>query len=146
MKTLVLFDSNLGNTKKIAETIAGELGNGAEVKSIADFDKQQLNSIDFLIVGSPIIGWKPTEKMRGFLNGFKVGELNGKKATTFDTRVKLFIHGDAKEKLAKKLESLGAEIFTESQAFYVKGKQASLLEGEIERAKEWAQVIKSKIV
>jgi flavodoxin len=79
MKTLVLFDSNLGNTKKIAETIAGELGNSAEVKSIADFDKQQLNGIDFLIVGSPIIGWKPTEKMQGFLNGFKVGELNGKK-------------------------------------------------------------------
>jgi len=60
--------------------------------------------------------------------------------------VKLFIHGDAKEKLAKKLQSLGSEIFTESQAFYVKGKQASLLEGEIERAIDWAQVIKSKII
>jgi flavodoxin len=145
MKTLVLFDSNLGNTKKIAETIAGELGNNTEVKSIDGLDKQQWQGVDFLIVGSPIIGWKPTERMQGFLNGLKVGELNGIKATTFDTRVKLFIHGDAKEKLAKKLQSLGAEIFTESQAFYVKGKQAYLLEGEIERAKEWAKTIKTKL-
>jgi len=70
--------------------------------------------------------------------------LTGVKATTFDTRVKLFIHGDAKEKMAKMLQQAGAAIFTEPEKFYVAGQKGPLLPGEMKRARAWAELIKKQ--
>ena len=64
--------------------------------------------------------------------------LKGIKAATFDTRVKIFIHGDAAKKISQKLKEAGAEIITEPLAFYVRGKEGPLFEGEKEKAMEWA--------
>lgn len=141
MKSLVIYDSNFGNTKKIAEVVADELGCAA-VK-ITDIDPSDLTSYDLLVVGTPIIGWMPTEHMQAFLAKLKTGELSGVKATTFDTRVKLFIHGDAMNKLANGLKKLDAEIITIPMAFFVAGKKDEpyLLDGEIEKARDWAAEI-----
>ena len=95
MKALVIYDSNLGNTKLIAETIAAGLGEGTCSLSVVNVKADDLMGVGLLVVGSPIVGWKPTERMQQFLAGLKPGQLTGIKATTFDTRVKLFIHGDA---------------------------------------------------
>lgn len=143
MKILIIFDSNFGNTKKIAEVIASELN--ARAVSVSDFNEKDLERINLLIVGSPINGWRPTEKINKFLNGFSKNQLKGVRAASFDTRVKLFIHGDAAKKISKKLKDAGAEIIVEPQAFYVKGKEGPLLAGEIERVKNWAREIKSKL-
>ncbi|MDD5551746.1 MAG: flavodoxin family protein [Candidatus Pacebacteria bacterium] len=145
MKTLVIFDSNFGNTKKIAEVIANEMGENAKVVSVADFDIEDLEGTNLLIVGSPINGFRPTEKINKFLANLAKNQLKGIKAASFDTRVKLFIHGDAAKKISKKLKDAGAEIIVEPQAFYVKGKEGPLLAGEIEKAKNWAREIKSKL-
>lgn len=142
MKSLVIYDSNQGNTQKIAEEIGAKLN--AQVINIAQFAKDNRKDVDLLIVGSPIIGWKPTEKMEAFLASLDKNSLKGIKATAFDTRVKLFIHGDAKEKIAKALKNLGAEIFTPSMPFYVLGKDGPLLDGEIEKAQKWAEEIADK--
>ena len=66
------------------------------------------------------------------------------KAAAFDTRVKLFIHGDAAGKISKALAGAGAQMVTEPQAFHVKGKEGPLFEGEIESARAWAEMIKKK--
>jgi flavodoxin len=95
--------------------------------------------VELLIVGSPIIGWKPTVRMQEFLAGLAPGQLKGIKVTTFDTRVKLFIHGDAAKEMAKRLRKLGAGIAAEPMPFYVKGKEGPLFEGEVEKAREWAK-------
>jgi pentose-5-phosphate-3-epimerase len=76
-----------------------------------------------------------------FLNSLNENELKGVKATSFDTRVKLFIHGDAKEKIAKQLERAGANIVVSPRAFYVAGSKGPLLEGELEKAKNWSKEI-----
>ena len=140
MKISVIFDSNFGNTKKIAETIANELATKAV--SVSDFDKKELEDISLLIVGSPINAWRPTEKINRFLDRISKNKLEGVKAASFDTRVKIFFHGDAAKKIAKKLEKAGAKIIIEPEAFFVKGKEGPLLKGEIEKAKEWAKKIK----
>jgi flavodoxin len=137
MKTLIIFDSNFGNTKKIAEIIAEKLGKDAEIKIVSDFKRGHLEGVDFLIVGSPIIGWRPTEKIMRFLGSLDEGCLNGMKSTAFDTRVKLFIHGDAMNKINKKLKDVGADVI-EPRAFYVSGKEGPLLSGETEKAMKWA--------
>src|SRR5680860_98827 len=142
MKALVVFDSNLGNTKKIAETIAKELGSDAKAVSVSDYNVKDLEGIELIIAGSPIIGWKPTEKMDRFLSSLSKDQLKGIKATSFDTRVKLFIHGDAMGKIADKLKNAGAEITIKPQAFFVHGKDTTILfDGEIEKAAQWAKTI-----
>lgn len=145
MKSLVIYDSNCGNTQKVAEVIADGLG--AKAINISSISPSELKIFNLLVVGTPIIGWKPTVGMQEFLSKLQSGQLSGIKATTFDTRVKLFIHGDAMGKVAKSLKFAGADIFTDPTPFYVAGSQAKpyLLNGEIEKAKEWARDIKAKL-
>lgn len=142
MKALVIFDTNFGNTKMIAETIAKELGNDTKAISVSDFNIKDLEGIELFVVGSPIIGWRPSERMGKFLDSLTKDQLKGIKATAFDTRVKLFIHGDAAGKISKKLDEAGAEIIAKPMAFFVKGKEGPLLDGEIEKAIQWAKRLK----
>lgn len=142
MKSLVIYYSHFGNTRVIAERIARQLGEDSRAISIDSFDMSYLKGVKLLVVGSPILGWMPYEKIQTFLNSLKPGELKGVKAVSFDTRVKLFIHGDAASKISKKLEEAGAEIIIQPQAFYVKGQSGPLFPGEIEKAKAWADMIK----
>jgi flavodoxin len=142
METIVLYDSNFGNTKLIAEIVAHELGKDAKAVFISDFNKKDLARIKLLIAGSPINGWKPSPRMGTFLDNLENDELQGIKAASFDTRIDLFIHGDATKKISAKLQAAGAKIISEPQAFFVKGKEGPLSDGELERAREWAKTIK----
>ena len=144
MRALVLYDSYFGNTKTIAEAISIELGENVSTTAITDFQEIALANIDLLVVGSPIIGWKPSEKIAGFLEKLHKDQLQGVKAAAFDTRVKLFIHGDAASKISAALKNAGAAIISPPHAFYVQGKEGPLLNGEVERAKEWAKSIRMK--
>ena len=142
MKTLVIFDSNFGNTQKITEAIAKEFETQALPVSKVSID--ELVGLNLVIVGSPINAWRPSERMGKFLASLNKGQLKGIKAAAFDTRVKLFIHGDAAKKIAKALENAGAEVIVEPLAFFVKGKEGPLLDGEIEKASQWAKLIRAK--
>lgn len=140
MNALVLFDSNYGNTQKIAEAIAGELN--AEAVNVSDFSPSDLSGVELIVVGSPIIGWRPAEKMGKFLDSLEKGSLKGINASAFDTRMNAWYSGNAYNKIAKKLEKAGAEIAFESKGFFVKDKEGPLVEGEIEKAKDWARSMK----
>lgn len=137
MRPLVIFDSTFGNTKIIAETIAVELDTKAV--SVSGISPNDLKGVDFLVVGSPINGWRPTAKMNEFLSDLKKDQLKGLKAAAFDTRMTFPLHGNAAKKIAKKLKNAGAEIIAEPVGFYVKGTEGPLLEGETEKAVVWAR-------
>lgn len=139
MSTLVLFDSNFGNTKLIAETVAAELG--TQAVPLPSVGAVALAGVDLLVVGSPINAWKPTEKTQAFLDGLGEGTLSGVKAAAFDTRVRLFIHGDASGKISRALEKAGAEIVARPRGFVVEGREGPLAAGELENATAWAQAI-----
>lgn len=145
MKTLVIYDSNFGNTKLIAEEVAKNIDEDVRVVSVKQFSKSDLDDVELLIFGSPIIGWKPTETTQAVLENMASKIKIGLKFTTFDTRVKLFIHGDAKNKIANTLTSYGAKLVFEPQAFIVKGKEGPLFDGELEKAANWAKLIKAKM-
>jgi len=140
MKSIIIFDSNYGSTKKIADIIAKTLD--AKSISVVDVSDDDLKNLDLLIIGSPIIGWMPTQKMQTFLSKLDQEKISGIKFATFDTRVKLFIHGDAMKKIASKLTSLGAIQITAPLAFYVKNKEGILFEDETTKATKWAELIK----
>jgi flavodoxin len=144
MKALVIYDSIYGNTKKIAETVAAELGKGVITVTVSDFSTKDLSGIDLLVVGSPILAFRPSEKTGKFLAGLRTGQLKGVKATAFDTRVRIFFHGDAAKKIAESLRQVGAEIVAEPCGFIVEGREGPLANDAIAKAKEWATSIKAK--
>jgi len=142
MKSLVLYDTMYGNTKIIAETVAKELGGDAVVMSVSEFKLDYLQEVKLLVVGSPVIAWQPTVKIMNFLSGFKKKQLDGFKAAVFDTRVEIFIHGDAAGKIAVELARAGAVVVTEPMGFKVKGREGPLKDGEVEKAAAWARSLR----
>jgi flavodoxin len=139
VKALVVYDSAYGNTRQVAEAIVDALGPlQAEAVSVTEFEASALTEGDLLVVGSPINGWRPTPKITELLAALGDGRLNGVKAAAFDTRVRLFIHGDAAKKMTESLKTGGAEIISKPMAFYVKGSEGPLRSGELDKAAAWA--------
>ncbi|TPV53152.1 flavodoxin family protein [Pseudarthrobacter phenanthrenivorans] len=138
MKTHIVYDSAYGNTRTIAEALASRLGNNAAAVPVDRFDARAVRAGDLLVVGSPINGWRPTAKIAQALADLAEHGLAGVKAAAFDTRLKLFIHGDAAKKISRALKDAGASIVSGPMAFYVKGSEGPLLQGEEERAASWA--------
>jgi hypothetical protein len=83
----------------------------------------------------------PTPKIMKALAGLGARGLTGVRAAAFDTRVKLFIHGDAAKKITRALQDAGASIVARPMPFYVKGSEGPLLPREEERATVWAERI-----
>jgi flavodoxin len=144
MVARVIFDSTHGNTKTIAEAIAAGLGGGATAQLISGLTAGGLNA-DVLVVGSPIIGWRPSPGMQAFLAGLADGQLRGTRAAAFDTRVRLFIHGDAAGKVSRALERAGAQIVAEPRGFVVTGTEGPLADGEVDKAVAWGRTIASEV-
>ncbi|MBU6389080.1 flavodoxin [Patescibacteria group bacterium] len=144
MKALILFDSNFGNTAKVAEAVATELA--GQAVSVAKFQEADLDGVDLLVVGSPINAWRPTGRIRNLLSEL-VGRMKdrwpvGMTAAAFDTRIKSWISGDAATRIAEALEKSGMLLLSEPKPFYVKDKEGPLLRGELSRAREWAAELK----
>ena len=144
MKALVVYDTTHGNTKAIAEAVAGALGKGTPAVSVDDFKKDMLAGVTLLVAGSPIIAWRPSEKMGKFLAGLKRGQLAGMKAAAFDTRIKAIVSGDGAKKIARALASAGAQLIGRPTGFHVKGREGPLAEGEVTRAVEWGMALTNK--
>lgn len=145
METLIIYDSNFGNTKKIADAISAAFNGNAKAQSVNDFKKEDLEGKKLLIVGSPINAWRPTKKITEFLKQLNPVMMKGIKTAAFDTRVRSFISGNAAKRIAKQLQNSGGEVIAEAIGFYVKGNEGPLEEGELERAMEWAKKLQSKL-
>ncbi len=148
MKTLIIYDSAYGNTEKIARSIGSAVDGNVKVLRAGDADSCKLVSIDFLIVGSPTYGGKPTPAVQDFLNQIEESMVKNAGVAAFDTRlsakfVKIF--GYAANKIAGKLKAKGGNLILPPEGFLVKGTKGPLIEGELERAAGWAkQIINSK--
>jgi len=67
MKVAVVYYSKSGNTKKVAEAMASELGTGAEPIK----DEPELEGVDLLFIGSGCYGGKLTGETVKFLEGLR---------------------------------------------------------------------------
>lgn len=91
MKTLVVFDSVFGNTEQIAQAISNSLGSKENVETfrVNDVKIEKITGLDFLIVGSPTRGFRPTKAITNFLKRISTNGLNGVKVAAFDTKFSL---------------------------------------------------------
>lgn len=142
MKVLVVYDSNYGNTEKIAKAIGDSISRDVKVLRASEVKNEDVSSADTLIVGSPTTGGRPTELLQGFLQKLPDALLKDKKIASFDTRysgrfVKMF--GYAADKIADSLVSKGGILISAPAPFIVEGKKGPLKDGELERAVSWAK-------
>ena len=150
MKALVVYDSVYGNTKRIAGAIAEAIASFGEVKVLGagETNLSELESIDFLIVGSPTHGGRPTPDTREFLKRIPANALEHTGVASFDTRVRNIIaklFGYAAGRIAATLKKKGGTLIVSPEGFFVKGTKGPLEEGELERAASWAKgIVESK--
>jgi flavodoxin len=147
MNILIVYDSQFGNTEKIAQTINNTLTPSNVVKLIHAKDAQisDLNSINLLIIGSPTQAGRPMPNIKVFLHKIPADSLKNIKVAAFDTRMKFFfikIFGYAANRMAKVLQSKGGNLVVPPMGFIVKDKEGPLLPGELEKAAAWAKEIK----
>lgn len=142
MKTLVIYDSLYGNTKTVAETIAGAMPSEVTALHVGDVPGVDLGAYDLLIMGGPTHGGGPSEAMKKALEEMEPASLAGTYAAAFDTRITwwwLRPFGYAAARITRSLEKKGASVLVEGEGFLVTGGEGPLKEGELQRADAWAQ-------
>jgi len=152
MKVLIAYDtvSPMTLTAKVAETIGGVLKEkGIEVVSffVKDVDKAIVKDYDCLVAGAPTMYFRASKGIMQFLNGLPSKEFSGKLAAAFDTQLQTWYSGNAAKGIEKKLKKLGFEIVSPPLIAYVEGKtnQMHLKEGELEKAKKYAEDLANKL-
>ena len=147
MRTIVIYDTQYGNTEEVAKAVAGALGNGVKIQKVKDANPADLSDYDLLVIGSPTQGGRQTVTMKAFLDSIPEGALKGKFAAVFDTRLKtklVKLFGYASGRIADMIREKGGEIHLE-EPFYVKATKGPLLDGELERAKAWGKTVAEAI-
>ena len=140
--TLVIYDSEFGNTLKIAQAIGEAIA--SQVIQVDKANPADLSTADLLIVGSPTHGGWFTEGIRDLLE--TLPDLDGLNVAAFDTRTasiwnRLLPFGYAAPRIAQRLEALGGNPLAPPEGFVVLGIKGPLKDGELERAASWAKEI-----
>ena len=104
MKPAVIYFSRTGNTKRLAEAIAGELK--APIFAMSETQSSALLDFDLLAVGTPVEGSSPAKEASAFIASMPKTE--GKKAVVFCTN-RIFGSGRTMNKVEKMLEAKGYE-------------------------------------
>lgn len=149
MKSIVIYASRYGNTRKVAEAIAGALRpRGSALLLAADDMPGYLpEGTDLVIVGGPTEQHGMTEAMTRLFDRLGTDALDGVAAAAFDTRLRWprWLSGSAGAGITHKLRAAGARLIAPEASFFIKGAMgtggrdtAELDSGELERAAAWA--------
>ena len=144
MKALIIYDSVYGSTEEIAKAIAGAITGEVRTVRVGEAPPADLRQTDLLIVGSPTHGGRPTPAIQGLLDRIADSSLNNIRVAAFDTRLTgrlVGIFGYASGKIADALKAKGGTLVPPPEGFFVIGKKGPLVEGELERAGQWAKGI-----
>lgn len=143
MKSLVVYHSQFGNTKELAEIIHARLRafGPSQLVKVTEFTDRMLDGVELLVVGGPTQGHGSSPAIKPFLDVLKRKDLRGIAGAAFDTRLKgpAFVWGSAAKPAAKTLERTGLTLVMPAESFLVGGmKEPQLEAGEVERARTWA--------
>jgi flavodoxin len=145
MNTLIIYDSQFGNTEQLARSVAEKLASFGTVRllRVAEGGRFERKEADVLIVAGPTQRHRTSPAMRAFLESIPRRSLQGQAAAAFDTRyhVSALISGSAAIRIAAGLKKAGASLVVPPESFFVAKTEGPLQQGEIERAGEWAERI-----
>lgn len=139
MKSVVLYATRSGNTRRVAEAIADGLrsAGSAEVRSVTDAAQIDAGT-DLVVLGGPTEGRHMTPAMVEFLDRLPDEALRGRTVAAFDTRVDWprWLSGSAAEGIRRRVERMGARTPVPSESFIVSMKP-EIRPDELERARTW---------
>ena len=147
MNALVIYHSQFGNTEQVAEAIAGVFqGVGAartmRASQVAEAD---LQGVDLVVMGTPTHKMNLPEAVRPIFEDLPKRSLRGVPIAAFDTSYKMsafLARFTAAKKVDRKLRKLGGKRLLPPETFHVEDNhEGPLYDGEIERAKAWAESI-----
>src|SRR5215471_6011010 len=166
MRSLVVYESSFGNTRRIAQQIAAALGKGGEVDLVSvDEPLPALDEVDLLVVGGPtqVHGLSSRRSRQGALEQGADGEVGigvrgwidrlpngarGPRVAAFDTRAHkpAMLVGSAAHGITRRLRQHGYALAAEPQSFFVQGTPGPLEAGELERAWEWGRTLANEVM
>jgi menaquinone-dependent protoporphyrinogen IX oxidase len=156
MKGIVIYDTSHGNTKKIAETITETL-KASEIEvdlfDLKEVKKLSANDYNFLVLGSPTKFGTMSFAVKSFLGKVKSEEWTDKPFAAFDTENPENVEKarlenkewSAAEKIALKLKENNMKQMLPVLKALVLGLKGPLVEGEIDRAKNFAKEFAAKL-
>jgi len=156
MKGIVIYDTSYGNTKKIAETITETLKeSGIEVDlfDVKEVKKLSAKDYHFLVLGSPTKFGTMSFAIKFFFGKMKSEEWVNKPFAAFDTENPENIERaraenkewSAAEKIAERLKDKKMNQLLPVLKAAVLGQKGPLVEGEIERTKDYARELAAKL-
>ena len=158
MRSLVVYESMWGNTEQVARAVARGLAvdGTVDVLDVSGEVPHELDGIDLLVVGGPTHAFsmsRPSTRADAVTKGAPRGhEQQGIRewldalrrsghrcyAGVFDTKMnRRWLPGSAARGAARLLARRNVDLALEPTSFYVTGASGPLVEGEIDRAKDW---------
>ena len=166
MRSLVVYESWFGNTRRIAKKIAAALAEEGEVDVVAvDDPRPSFKHLDLIVLGAPthvhrLSGRRSREAavaqrgaggqtgigVRGWIDRLPLA--GGTPVAVFDTRAHkpALLVGSAAHGMASRLRRRGFRLATEPESFFVEGTPGPLEHGELERAEEWGKTLANEIL
>ncbi len=163
MRAVVVFESMFGNTKTIAQAVADGISGYLPVELVEVGDAPEVlgEDVELLVVGGPThafglsrpdtrraglqqAGRDPAAARTGLREWLAALRYNpsGTAMATFDTRVsRPRVPGSAARAAKRRLRRQGFHVLGTAQSFYVAGTEGPLLDGEVQRARRWAERI-----
>ncbi len=103
-RTLVLYDSKYGNTKKVANALIRGLEAGDNIVdscSIHEYEIENILFYDVIGIGCPTHNRGMSKAMKAFMKKLQKINLQGKKAFVFETRLNVPLAGSSGKKIMK---------------------------------------------
>lgn len=162
MNSLVIYDSQYGNTERVAQAIGRALSASgeAQVVRVDEVSPGRLTGLELLVVGSPTQRFRPTPAITGWLRSIPANGLGGAGVAAFDTRIPVAEAGSvllglfvrlagpgayAAQHISEGLTKGGGRLVALPEGFLVRGTEGPLKEGELERAARWATGLRAEV-
>ena len=166
LRALVVYESMFGNTREVAEAVAAGLSRHlqVEVRDVVSAPEPDPVGWDLIVAGGPTHAFslsRPTTRADAINQGGTEGSVRaglrewverlsppgqGRAFASFDTRVTAVRHlpGSAAHKAARMAHALGFSVIGR-ESFWVSGTPGPLVEGDLERARQWGSSLGLKI-
>lgn len=157
MRTVIVYFSQFGNTKRVAEAMAKVLLQAGDTRviDIDQFAASDLSGVDLVVMGSPTYYQNLPKAFRPIFEMLPKRALQGKSVAAFDTSLKMWgpiTLMTAAHRLLPKLRKLGGKKAVPPKTFLVRSSDVELegeidllYDGELGRAREWAGVILKQV-
>jgi flavodoxin len=154
MKGLILFRSHYGNTKQVADSLAGQISALGHEASVQDLRQKlpDLQDFDFIMIGAPTRFAKVTGKALSVIKQLHKKGVGGKPVAIFDTygpvpkdpveleKGKKWLYPGAAGKMLKEAQDRGLNVYPETLRCEVQGGlKGPLAEGQLEKANAFAK-------